>query len=153
MTLADRFDQKVMRLPEAPGCWLWIGAMGRQGYGHLWGGATYEQAHRVSYELHRGRVPDGICVLHRCDVRACVRPDHLFLGTKMDNTQDALRKGRMRYMPHFGEENGNSKLTTAIVAEIRSRWRPGIGPSLAREYGVTHPVIYGIVNGKGWRGG
>jgi len=77
------------------GCWLWMGSCGNSGYGKLSIGHSQRiSAHRASYALFNGPIEDNACVLHKCDVRTCVNPDHLFLGTKADNTQDMVRKGR-----------------------------------------------------------
>lgn len=77
------------------GCWLWTGAHGR--YGNLSVNKRHMDAHRFSWLLHRGQIPDGMRVLHSCDVSLCVNPEHLFLGTAKDNTRDMLAKGRHRY--------------------------------------------------------
>lgn len=90
-TLAELFWGHVQK---SEGCWRWIGAHMRNGYGHMGSrGKTYS-AHRLSYELNVGPIPNGMCVLHRCDVRDCVNPEHLWLGTKSDNTRDMDKKGR-----------------------------------------------------------
>lgn len=89
---------KLMRRVEFDtngGCWLWTGAMQR-GYGTMCLAKRFFGAHRVSYELHNGPIPDGLHVLHKCDVRACVNPDHLFAGDRKANMQDMLSKGRNR---------------------------------------------------------
>jgi hypothetical protein len=82
-------------------CWLWRGACNNAGYGTIGAGGTTAQgtarmttAHRVSWEMHNSPIPKGQHVLHRCDVRACVNPAHLFLGSNRDNMRDAVRKGR-----------------------------------------------------------
>lgn len=97
--LSDRFWAKVDRNPD--GCWLWTGSKSSHGYGQLFsmvgGHRAVLHTHRISWELHNGPIPDGLWVLHRCDVRPCVRPDHLFLGTRQDNTDDMMAKGRHRY--------------------------------------------------------
>src|SRR5262245_56294238 len=85
-----RFWSKVQKTET---CWLWTGAKTR-GYGAINIDHHAVLAHRVSYELHIGPIPDGLYVLHRCDVHACVRPDHLFLGTHLDNIQDMVLKKR-----------------------------------------------------------
>src|SRR6516164_3033673 len=96
--------------PEENGCWKFSGSNQPSGYRHLHvGGSRYRRAHRVSYEVHVGPVPQGLCVLHKCDNRWCVNPDHLFIGTFRDNALDMIAKGR-RY-DNSGERNGRSVLT------------------------------------------
>ena len=97
MTLEERFWDKVLLAFDAHSCWEWKAARDPQtGYGKIgFGGKTYG-AHRVSYQLNVGEIPDGMYVLHTCDNRACVRPDHLYTGTQRDNIHDMLRKGRGR---------------------------------------------------------
>lgn len=94
--LLERFWKHVGERPEI-GCWLWIGKRTHDGYGQIrlgGGQGTHVMAHRVSWELHFGEITNGLLVLHRCDTPSCVRPDHLFLGTHRDNTQDSIQKGR-----------------------------------------------------------
>lgn len=93
--LAERFWEKVRK---SDGCWEWTGSRNAAGYGKLSEGAAGSprlRAHRVSWELANGPVPAGLWVLHRCDNPPCVRPDHLWLGTRLDNMQDCARKGRI----------------------------------------------------------
>lgn len=92
LSLNDRFWSKVQK---SDGCWLWTASRGTAGYGYFVG-LKSRQAHRVAWELTNGKpVPSGLMVCHTCDVRACVRPDHLFLGTAKDNAQDAVSKDRL----------------------------------------------------------
>lgn len=92
-TLQERFDDMYCPEPNS-GCWLWTASV-RHRYGSIRTSSTKcSSAHRVSWELHHGPIPEGICVLHRCDTPTCVNPDHLFLGTQLDNIKDRDQKGR-----------------------------------------------------------
>lgn len=95
MTLKEQFLSKVMWIPFHE-CWEWGRSIGNHGYGFCYdkkvGKVTV--AHRISYELHFGKIPKGLCVLHKCDNRSCVNPKHLFLGTAKDNALDKINKGR-----------------------------------------------------------
>lgn len=94
-------------------CWEWQGYCDAKGYGRL----KEDKVHRLAYTLRNGPIPDGLCVCHKCDNRACCNPDHLFLGTNADNTQDMVQKGRHRGPK--GRANSHAKLDDDIVREIR----------------------------------
>ena len=106
MSLQERFEAKVERLPWS-GCWVWTATCNSWGYGQVRVGRKMTQAHRVSWGLRFGPIPDGSLVLHRCDVPCCVNPEHLFLGTPQDNVLDMRRKLR---------DNGADKINSAKVA-------------------------------------
>ena len=91
--MRDRFETKFEPITES-GCWIWMAGRFDTGYGSFWLNGTDVRAHRVAYELYVGAIPEGMWVLHRCDIRECVNPDHLFLGTHQDNMDDMARKGR-----------------------------------------------------------
>jgi HNH endonuclease len=121
--LRERFFQFIAYEPMS-GCWLWTGGVNNHGYGLIHPGKDYQTtlsmvfAHRVSWEMHRGPIPDGMDVLHKCDTPPCVNPDHLFVGTHASNMADASKKGRM----HPGEKNGRARLTSPEqAADIRAR--------------------------------
>lgn len=122
---------------------MWTGSRFRNGYGALIIGRTPVGAHRIAWVLAHESVPDELNVCHRCDVRACINPDHLFLGTQFDNMADASEKGRFR-VPHTTRQ-----LTPADRLSIyEAPARPGIGVELARHYGVTKTCISLIRRGR-----
>jgi hypothetical protein len=132
---AARFWAKATPEPNS-GCWLWTASLRPNGYGMFGIAAgSVQSAHRVAWELVNGPIPDGLHVLHRCDVRACVNPSHLFLGTRFDNMQDMIAKGRWKPWNRdktkcirgheFSAENtrtGSHGNRVCIQCE-RSRWR------------------------------
>lgn len=151
--IEERFWPKVKKLDGEESCWEWTGNRQRSSSGKIWYGQFLmgsrrdgtnrsHNAHRVSWMLAHGEIPDGMWVLHKCDNPACVRPDHLFLGDHIENMRDKLRKGRAAKPP--------VKLTDAQIAEIKARYsrESGNGVILAREFGVTHTTIYQIIGGK-----
>jgi hypothetical protein len=132
------------------GCWLCNCRTNDGGYGLIGHDDRAVLAHRASWMVHRGPIPDGIDVLHTCDVRPCINPDHLFLGTDADNVADMDAKGR-RYVLR-GEENGYSVLTEDQVSDILSRPRVfGSGRDLAIEFNVSQSTISLIRLGKVWK--
>ena len=148
---AERFWEKVDR--RGPNdCWPWQGGGKKDGYGSFYTGERLDGAHRFSYELNKGPITDGLWVLHKCDNPRCVNPDHLFLGTQTDNMQDCSVKGRAKGGPHLGTDNINAKLTEDAVRDIRQRYAGGeIAPTLALEYGVSHPAIYAVIHRRTWK--
>lgn len=144
----QRFWPKVER---ANNCWLWRGTLSPSGYGvlKLWP-RRQMPAHRYSYELHYGPIPDGMWVLHRCDNPPCVRPDHLFLGTNADNTADKVAKNRQARGKGAGTKR---RLTPEQVIDIRERYVPReiTCAMLAAEYGVCLRTIHDIVRRSTWK--
>jgi hypothetical protein len=94
-TLAERMENNIIPVTET-GCFLWMAKVNNKGYGRISVHNHSAYAHRVSYELFRGPILEGMQVLHKCDTPRCVNPEHLFLGTRKDNMQDMIRKGRQR---------------------------------------------------------
>lgn len=140
-----------LRVQKTDGCWLWT-RRGQDGYGVITIGtkSRFLRAHRISWELHYGAIPDGLGVLHHCDNPPCVRPDHLFLGTALDNARDRESKGRGRYLS--GEQNGRAKLTLAQVIEIRTLYAQGniTQAELRKQFPVSSSQMSRIVNGQKW---
>lgn len=145
-----RFRKKFeQRGPDE--CWNWGASFVGGGYGQ-YGPGSY--AHRFSYRLYKGPIPNGLFVLHTCDNRRCVNPSHLFVGTNYDNVQDMVSKGRQSGAK--GERSGKAKLTEKQVREIRQRykrWRANRSNviQLASEFGMSVPQIQAIVARKQWK--
>ncbi len=139
--------------PNENGCVLWTGTARPSGYGYITLGSRMGNqkiaAHRASWELHNGPIPDSLCVLHRCDVRLCVAPEHLFLGTNADNTADMIAKGRQA----IGEKSGLAKLTQEQVRQIRDRYAAGgiSQRTLAREYRVRDITVSAVIRRRNWK--
>jgi hypothetical protein len=135
------------------GCWVWTGSVNDKGYGRIGGGRRQAVAltHRLAYESAVGPIPEGLCVLHRCDNPPCCNPEHLFLGTRADNNADAKAKGRVRPGVSRGEKQGSAKLTEAAVREIIAA--RGVVPTaaLAGRYGVARSTIIKIQARRAWR--
>lgn len=158
--LRDRFEAKVIPEPMS-GCHLWEGAVDGRGYGRVGSGGDRGRtliASRVAWTLYRGEIPEGLCVLHRCDNPACVNPDHLFLGTQQDNMRDMARKGRARSVPNAphrrarGESHGAATLTEADVREIRRLRATGVNcVEIARRIGTTAVTARHVSNRYSWR--
>jgi hypothetical protein len=142
-----RFWTKVVvGTPEQ--CWSWIastaGLPGKR-YGHLTLRRISAKAHRVSWELANGPIPEGAWVLHRCDNGLCVNPEHLFLGDALANNRDMIAKGRYRGLALRGERHRNAKLTRAQVDAIRTA--PGLQKDIAARFGVTQSCVSRLAKG------
>lgn len=134
-------------------CWNWIGKSTNWGYGRIKVKEKTKAAHRLAWELTFGEIPDGLHVCHKCDNRACCNPKHLFLGTRFDNMQDMVRKGRGVNNSLRGEQSPSHKLTEEQVLLIRKLHSEGAKnmSELAREMGVSRNAIHDIVWGKKWK--
>lgn len=149
-TDVDRFLSHVYLNKDKPeACWTWMGANKGNGYGHT----KYGPAHRRSYELFVGAIPNGMDVCHKCDNRACVNPAHLFIGTRKDNMQDAKRKGRLATGESIkakrGEASRLAKLKWSDVNAIRVS--TAASSELAVEFGTDVSNIRLIRRNKTWR--
>jgi hypothetical protein len=143
-----RFWHFVSKPLAEDGCWEWIGRKNYKGYGQMKIKDRGILAHRFSYELHIGKIPDGLCVCHHCDNRACVNPNHFFLGTNADNTRDRDQKGRKA----LGEHNGKSKLTERDVIKIKNMLPGGMSASeIARQFNSASNTIFAIKVGRSWK--
>lgn len=130
----DKIERFLSRFDKSSGCWVWTGSTNNKGYGdcNLRGPFKSRLAHRVMYEIIFGPIPEGLHVCHRCDNPPCANPEHLFLGTRFDNMQDASRKGRINHIK-FSE---HQLLTMRKMAES------GMGnKGIAKKYDVDESVI------------
>lgn len=141
-SFAVRFWSKVHKTRD---CWLWLASTSSDGYGKIGrpGGKALVAAHRASWELAYGPIPEGLCVLHHCDNPVCVRPGHLFLGSRADNNRDMKRKGRTR---------GFRVLSWPQVCEARALAASGMPQAqLAKRFGICQHGISLLVRGATYR--
>lgn len=151
ISLEERFWSKVNQLDN--GCWEWTGCLTNKGYGLFYARPSKITSHRLSWLLKYGNIPKNVFVLHHCDNRKCVNPDHLFIGTQKDNLQDMTNKGRRVNHYPYGELNPSAKLNLKQVQEIREQLKTsfkGLGIKLALQYGVTETTISYIRNNRVW---
>lgn len=150
------------------GCFVWNACLGSSGYGSVRLNGKLCSVHRIAWELEFGPIPEGFCVLHKCDNRQCVNPNHLFLGTHGDNARDRMSKNRnsehlrkgLRNGAYTcpekrcrGEQNGASKLRKNQVQEIRKLYAQGTNSqrALAKTFGVAQSIIGAIVRREIWQ--
>jgi hypothetical protein len=147
----ERFMNKFTKNPG--GCWEWTSAMGGEGYGNvtlrklaqrLNRRSTSFRAHRISWMIHKGPIPEGMFVMHKCDNRICVNPEHLCLGTHQDNMDDMMKKGRHRTAPQYGNKHAARKV---IADHVEYESYTAAGKAL----GVSDNAIRKRI-AKGWDG-
>lgn len=145
MTLEERFWRQVQKTNT---CWLWTGSITAQGYGQISLGTSGPvTTHRLSWQMANGPIPAGLVVMHRCDVRPCVRPDHLMIGTHANNVQDKVSKNRHTKGSQFPQ----AKLREHQIPEIRALLSQRI-PALeiAARYQVSAGAIHHIRKFETW---
>lgn len=161
LTIEDRFWSKVDKRSDDE-CWNWVAATNPKGYGTFHNnirGNKKTNAHQVSWILHYGEIPDGMCVCHHCDNPSCVNPKHLFLGTIQENFLDMYNKGRHNFGVRFGKEHAQhgtqskfNKLSEDDVRMIRSliKTKKYSKRKISRMFGVSHGLINNIDYGRKW---
>lgn len=146
------------------GCWLWMGGLDKDGYGQTHYQGRNVRAHRAAYLLFKGPVTSGLVVMHRCDIPACINPDHLGLGTNAENTEDRTKKGRHRaasgdshYMRRnpllrSGSNAPAARLNEMAVLEILRLHSSGITQeNLAKKFGITRSGVSAITTRRTWK--
>ena len=154
-TLQERFDTKYEVNPSS-GCWEWTAFRNAYGYGllkeHPHKNSKILKAHRISYTLHKGVIPEGMFVCHSCDNPSCVNPAHLWLGTPQDNMDDKMRKGRSitpgPRSPKRGDTSATAKLTTEQAIAVKQD--PRKQREIAVDYGISQALVSLIKLGKQW---
>lgn len=151
-TLFQRLERNSIPEPNS-GCLLWTGAVDHSGHGviTIWNDegtkAVTTSPHRVAWQLHRGPIPEGMCICHKCDVPSCINPDHLWLGSNDDNMADMVRKKRANgFKP--GSKHRRSKLTEENIRDIRTSNASGV--TLAQRYGISTANVSLIRSRKAW---
>ena len=143
------YHEFLSNVQKTSSCWIWKGTRTKTKYGGYYGYAsgTTRLAHRLSYELFVGSIPNGLHVCHHCDNGLCVNPRHLFLGTPNDNAKDRNQKNRQAR----GERMNTHKLTEKQIKDIRRLWKDGTKEvDIARQFNVTQANICYILKRKTW---
>lgn len=143
LPLSERL-RKLSEVNSETGCVEWVGKKYKNGYGQIEINGRCTGTHRIAWEVANGNIPDGLHVLHKCDNRACINPEHLFLGTHTDNVADMIAKKRQAK----GEGHGRAKLTESQVLQIRRDQR--IQKEIAAEYGIRFQSVSDIKRGLTW---
>lgn len=147
-TLRERYESRVIR---KEGCWDWSGFK-IKGYGRVRNNGKETYAHRAAYVLFVGPIKEGLMVLHKCDNPSCSNPDHLYLGTYVDNMKDCVDRKRHISNPPLGEKRANSKLKNSLVLEIVERLSSGTEVvKLAKLYNISPQTICDIKYGRTWK--
>lgn len=147
-------EKMAIRMRPAPnGCQEWSAYVDNHGYGTFKLNGKVQKAHRLCWQAFYGEIPSGMCVLHRCDNRSCINPNHLFLGTHADNNADMIKKGRRKDggKPMLGEKNGMAKITEKQVFDIIELAKTRTQISIAKELKMSRSAIHKIVNRKSWK--
>lgn len=145
--LKERFLSHVIPEPNS-GCWLWMSALFKHGYGKFGFNDRADYAHRVAWLIFKGPIHWGALVLHDCDTKPCVNPDHLHLGDHALNALEASQRGRLPYRDHRGAANSNARLDEVDVRFIRAD--PSSQENIARRYGITQNMVSKIKRRESW---
>jgi HNH endonuclease len=141
--------QKNIEIDEK-NCWIWCAGKHKQGYGQVGIRGKSQLVHRITWEIYKGKIPEGMKVCHKCDVTSCCNPDHLFLGTQNDNVKDGIGKGR--YKNRDISKNRRNKLNFLQVQEIKKLHEEGMTrKELEKMFNVGQTCIAKILCGISWK--
>lgn len=147
-TIEEQFEARWEPVPEA-GCWIWTGAYNNYGYGVLWWNYRPILAHRYSWQIHKGPIPENRILCHTCNTRCCINPDHLYAGTPKTNYDDSVRAGTATgYPKQQGEQVGGSKLKEVDIRIIRRS--SDTNENLARRFGISPSHMSRVRRGLYW---
>lgn len=146
-------ESLMARTIQVGDCIEWTGHINHSGYGSVWHNGKNRDVHRVSCELHHGPIPAGFHVMHTCDNRRCINPDHIRAATRKENMTDMFRKNRQRFSS--GSNHHAAKLSNEAAAQIRSRYVPysriNGSMALSREFGVSQATVHACIRGETWK--
>jgi len=148
--MLEKMDERfITKVNKTATCWLWTGGLDSWNYGNYRLNGKCVKAHRYSYMINKGNIPEGMLIRHTCDEPKCVNPSHLILGTHQDNMND--RNQRNRQARNKGEKSGNAKANNDIVKEIRILYGFGFTHiELANKYNIGRTSVGLIINKKAW---
>lgn len=147
-SLAARVEENSMPVTEC-GCWIWMLSSARFGHGQLTFRYEHLAAHRASWMAFRGPIPEGMHVLHTCDIPQCVNPDHLYLGKDLENARDRMERGRATLPPrNIGDDHPNAKITAETAREIK--YATGTAKEISERTGVHYQTVHSIRAGRNW---
>ena len=133
-----RFNTRIDKTSSPKGCWLWTGSKNSSGYGRIRCAGKEWRVHRLSYTIHTAPIPEGLFVCHACDIRHCVNPEHLFLGTGKDNMRDMKEKGRSNYP-------GYPKVSTEEILAIKRHIAHKVARNvIMKMFDISSPTYYRI---------
>lgn len=147
MPFSDPLPRFWGAVTKTSNCWIWRGGVSKNGYGYFEVRGRQTRVHRFSYEIHRGKIPDGLFVCHSCDNRLCVNPEHLWLGTHESNMRDMVKKGRTRP----GNTPHGRKLSFTIAHEIRQMFIAGsTRKELMIRFKISRRALWAILKNRSW---
>lgn len=150
-TLQEGYEKFVIK--NEVGCWDWSGCCANPGYGQFGYSMKRERAHRASWIIHYGDIPNGMYVMHKCDNKRCSNPEHLMLGTALENNRDMIAKGRHPTLGKTGAENPSYKFSDDLIKEVLSLVKSGMRRrDIAKSYNISRAHLSLLENNKIRRG-